>query len=493
MNEAPAASLLAVLLVLLACASAAAQTPTPVPDQGEEKWWEDLPAPAPPPPVATPSPTPGPLVGVLVRTTGGAAVSDAAFEAGVRDSGHRVFDGGAVRAYLAFQPPGRPLDDAHGQELRTQFRVDRMLVIEARGQASGAVAMRMRAFDPEGRVTSRFLEAPAAGVDAALLAAFLELPPVRERPKLPEASRSLGPVVSPPRMEVDTVDVQSIGITPIAIFQPQPPFPLEALAKRQAGVVKLQIIVDTTGKVSSVRALAGAAPFLEPAIAAVGRWRYQPVLVNGQPIIWKSTVSLKYQLSPSPTRLFPGMTKPLPSRFGDGGTREAGVFAGMSRGSTSTSLTQEPDASSQDRELAFHAFAAAFAQDGLELQGRLEIASEAAGARKSEVGLAFGIAWFRRPRQGWLFGPQIVGGLSSRAGEEKRPGNRLASFEGQGATGFAGLAARLPAGRVMFSAEAGAYYRVFDVQYSGAATASGRATESGVRGVVGVAWGSRGR
>lgn len=343
-------AIVALLLVFASSTPALAQTPTPTPEESEEKWWKDEAEPTPAPPVAVPAPTPGPMVGVLVRTTAGGTVSDKAIEAGVRESGHRVLEGGAARAYLAFQPPGMSFDDAQCRELRDQLRVDRLLVVEARGQKSGAVAVRMRAFDPEGRVTSKFLEASPATVDAAIVAVFGELPPVREPAKTRGIGSSLGPVVSPPRSEVDTVDVHSIGITPIAVFQPHPPYPAEAVAKALTGAVRLEIVVDTSGKVASVRPVAGEPPFLEPAIATVERWRYQPLIVNGQPIIWKSTVNLKFRLD----RSLPGMTnrKPpaswRPPVFGESGTREIVVMAGRSTGSSSTSLASEADASSRD-------------------------------------------------------------------------------------------------------------------------------------------------
>ena len=58
----------------------------------------------------------------------------------------------------------------------------------------------------------------------------------------------------------------------------------------------VEIIVDVTGNVSSAKIVKSQPPFDDPALNTVKKWRYQPVIVNGQPIVWKSKVSLRFQL-----------------------------------------------------------------------------------------------------------------------------------------------------------------------------------------------------
>lgn len=479
---------IAMILVLVGPWSAGAQEPTPAatPEE-EESFFEDVPAPAPTPIV---TPPPEPLIAVLVRSTAGAAVSDAAIEAGLRANGRRVLEGGGVRAYLAFRGDSVALDEAACEAIRKEFGLDRLAVVEARRQPGGAIAIRLRAFDRGGRVTARFFEQRAATVESAIVTAIGGLPPVVPRASLGIGRSPFGPVASPPRSEVDVSEVRNLGITPIAVFQPAPPYPIGARLGNLAGTVILEIVVDGSGQVASVRPIAGEAPFLEPAIATVERWRYEPVLVDGVAIVWKSRVNLKFRLDPTRHRRPARFARSGPPVLGDSGTRAFGAFAGFASGSTSTDLEAEGDSSSEHRDAVLHVFGSAFARDGLELQGRVEIAQAASSPRKSELGLAFGFAYLLRPRSGWLVGPQITAGLSTRSGEERRPGGRFASFDGQGPTGFAGAVARARLGKVMLAAEVGAYYRVFAVDYSGAATATGQAREAGVRAGIGVVWGS---
>ncbi len=92
------------------------------------------------------------------------------------------------------------------------------------------------------------------------------------------------------------VNVDKIGIRPIAIYQPQPPYPASARAMGTTGTVIIEILVGVDGRVRDAKLVKGSAPFDTVALASVRTWRYQPVFVGGQAVVWKSTVSLKFQL-----------------------------------------------------------------------------------------------------------------------------------------------------------------------------------------------------
>ena len=50
------------------------------------------------------------------------------------------------------------------------------------------------------------------------------------------------------------------------------------------GVVTLEILIGTDGKVTDVRVLRTASPLLnQPAIDAARRWEFTPTVVNGEP------------------------------------------------------------------------------------------------------------------------------------------------------------------------------------------------------------------
>jgi protein TonB len=86
---------------------------------------------------------------------------------------------------------------------------------------------------------------------------------------------------------------------PARLVYVPPEYPLIA---SQAGVVGLVIIeahVGTDGRVKDATVLRGQPLFDEPARAAVLQWRYQPLLLNGVPMEFLLTVTVKFALRPA--------------------------------------------------------------------------------------------------------------------------------------------------------------------------------------------------
>jgi periplasmic protein TonB len=73
----------------------------------------------------------------------------------------------------------------------------------------------------------------------------------------------------------------------------QPLYPNLAQQKRVQGTVVLQATVSKEGKVGPVRAL-NRAPSLTPvATEAVKQWLYKPYFGNGQPVAFRTQVTLQ--------------------------------------------------------------------------------------------------------------------------------------------------------------------------------------------------------
>ena len=63
------------------------------------------------------------------------------------------------------------------------------------------------------------------------------------------------------------------------------------------GVVALELLIGTDGKVTDVRVLRMARPLLnQPAIEAARRWEFAPTIVNGQPKPVVLTLELDFNL-----------------------------------------------------------------------------------------------------------------------------------------------------------------------------------------------------
>ncbi len=121
-------------------------------------------------------------------------------------------------------------------------------------------------------------------------------------PDLPEEAKYVG-VVSlpdlPPQQRSSSERVVRIGgliATPKLLERIEPRFPELALASRVSALVVLEAEVDTSGHVRAVKVLRGHPLFDQPSLDAVKQWRYQPLLLNGEPTGFVLTVTLTFRL-----------------------------------------------------------------------------------------------------------------------------------------------------------------------------------------------------
>ena len=79
-----------------------------------------------------------------------------------------------------------------------------------------------------------------------------------------------------------------------------PQFPTDAQRRGIAGWVDLQFVVNSDGSVGELTVV-GAQPvgiFEQAALDAVRRWRYAPVLRNGQSVGQRARVRLRFAMQP---------------------------------------------------------------------------------------------------------------------------------------------------------------------------------------------------
>ena len=72
----------------------------------------------------------------------------------------------------------------------------------------------------------------------------------------------------------------------------------EALQDFATGDVKLDAVVDATGRVKSMKAIAGPASLRTPAMDALKEYRYEPARRNGKPVAAHVTVTIKFLFEP---------------------------------------------------------------------------------------------------------------------------------------------------------------------------------------------------
>ena len=107
------------------------------------------------------------------------------------------------------------------------------------------------------------------------------------------------PPPPPPLAPVDGVMPLPVGgniAPPVKIHDVSPEYPPIARAAGVQGVVVLEIVVDGAGGVRDGRVLRSIPLLDQAALDAVRRWRFEPTLVNGQPIPVSMTITINFAL-----------------------------------------------------------------------------------------------------------------------------------------------------------------------------------------------------
>ena len=86
---------------------------------------------------------------------------------------------------------------------------------------------------------------------------------------------------------------------PRKILDVAPVYPEAARAAGIQGMVILEATLDPEGTVSNLRVLRSVPDLDQAAINAVRQWRYDPVLLNGQPVAVIMTVTVHFRLTPN--------------------------------------------------------------------------------------------------------------------------------------------------------------------------------------------------
>jgi protein TonB len=77
----------------------------------------------------------------------------------------------------------------------------------------------------------------------------------------------------------------------------EPAYPAIARAAHVSGIVHLHAIVGKDGSVRELEAVDGNILLAQAAKAAVQRWRYQPTLLNGEPVEVDTYITVHFVLN----------------------------------------------------------------------------------------------------------------------------------------------------------------------------------------------------
>jgi protein TonB len=76
-----------------------------------------------------------------------------------------------------------------------------------------------------------------------------------------------------------------------------PDYPPLARMARVQGTVRLEAVISTDGRIQDLRVLAGHPLLVNAALEAVARWRYQPTLLNGEPVEVVTEIHVNFALA----------------------------------------------------------------------------------------------------------------------------------------------------------------------------------------------------
>jgi periplasmic protein TonB len=98
------------------------------------------------------------------------------------------------------------------------------------------------------------------------------------------SSRTSALPVAPPPAEKRIVRIGGNLRPPRQVFAPQPEYPVIAKQARIEGTVVIDAVIDEGGNVVQAHVLSGPPLLIPAALDAVVRWKYQPTVLNGEPI-----------------------------------------------------------------------------------------------------------------------------------------------------------------------------------------------------------------
>ncbi len=82
------------------------------------------------------------------------------------------------------------------------------------------------------------------------------------------------------------------------IFGPKPVYPPLARTTRTQGTVRIRAWIGRDGTIRNLQLLSGPPLLVQAALDAVGRWRYRPTLLNGQPVEVLTDIDVNFTIGP---------------------------------------------------------------------------------------------------------------------------------------------------------------------------------------------------
>ena len=101
---------------------------------------------------------------------------------------------------------------------------------------------------------------------------------------------------APSSMPKAPIRVGGRVMAPRAIFSPEPLYPPLAKQARISGDVVIDSVIDVNGNIVEMQVLSGHPLLVPAAMDALKRWKYQPTILNDEPVPVQLVVTIKFKL-----------------------------------------------------------------------------------------------------------------------------------------------------------------------------------------------------
>ena len=106
-----------------------------------------------------------------------------------------------------------------------------------------------------------------------------------------------GAAPPPPKEQKKRITVGGNVQSAKLVNQPRPVYPPLAKQARISGTVRLHAIIAKDGTVQQLEMVSGHPLLVQSALDAVRQWRYQPTLLNGEPVEVETFIEVVFTLS----------------------------------------------------------------------------------------------------------------------------------------------------------------------------------------------------
>lgn len=195
-----------------------------------------------------------------------------------------------------------------GENIVSRVFVPTVPYSAGRARASGRAAPRPRRYpvQPSHFYAPTFVPPTVTTQDPDAVGEFSapdgpEIPGVPSGPVIPGTPLAMdvrhdNSVPPPPPHRTERLKLSEPVIAARIIRRIEPVYPPIALQIRHQGRVELHAIIATDGTIQSLEVLNGDPLFFQSALAAVREWRYQPTILDGQPIEVDTHITVVYTL-----------------------------------------------------------------------------------------------------------------------------------------------------------------------------------------------------